>query len=82
MLVHYVPETAMVWEVGHTLKDDLRRPIHERAINDVAVPRDPADVGGAPEHFAWLIVKDVMEGRRRPNPISTCCVQHAFGLAG
>ena len=81
MLVDHIPEPAMVGVVGHALEDHLRRAVEQRAVDDIAVPRDPADIGGAPEHLARLVVEDIVEGGRGPDAVAAGGVEHALGLA-
>ena len=42
------PPAVLVGEVGRALVEDAGRPVAERPVDDVAVARDPADVGRAP----------------------------------
>src|ERR1700704_3686062 len=45
-----LPPDALVGIVGGALPHDRRRAVGERAIDDVGVPGDPADVCGTPVH--------------------------------
>ena len=77
-----LPEAADIGVIGHAFEHQRRRAIGERAINDIAVPGYPADIGGAPEDFAGPIVEDMAKGHRHPDQIAAGGVQHALGFAG
>src|SRR5690606_1808737 len=53
-----------------------------RAVEDVAVPGDPADVGRAPEHLAGPVVEHPLVGQRGEHQVAAAGVQHTLGLAG
>ena len=82
VLVDHVPEPPVIGVVGHALEHHRGRGIEKRAVDDIAVPRHPADVGGAPEHLARLVIENVVERRRRPHAVAAGGVEHALGLAG
>mmetsp|Transcript_11019 Transcript_11019/g.14093 ORF Transcript_11019/g.14093 Transcript_11019/m.14093 type:complete len:565 (+) Transcript_11019:300-1994(+) len=86
-LVHAVlftdlPEARRVRIGGHALKHQRGGAIGQRAIDDVAVPSDPAHIRGAPEDVAVFIVKGVFVRHRRINQIAAGRMHHAFGLPG
>ena len=81
MLGDHLPETIMIGVVGNALKHQRRRAVLQGAIDDIAMSRDPANVGGAPEYFACTVIKRVMKCGGGPNRIAARAVQHAFGLA-
>src|SRR5690606_29958280 len=54
----------------------------ERAVDDVAVPGDPADVGGAPVDVVLLEVEDDLGGVGTAEQVAGRRVQDALGLAG
>ena len=55
----------------------------ERTVDDVAVPRDPADVGRRPADVGLgLYVKDVVVGGGRLGEVSPGRVEDALGLGG
>src|SRR3546814_15055114 len=70
MLVDDAPEAVVIGIVGDALEHQRRRAVHQRAIDDIAVSGDPADVGGAPENLARPIVEAVMKGRSDPDRIA------------
>ncbi len=43
--------------VRHALEHQRGRPVRERAVDDVAVPGHPADIGGAPVDLAGRLVE-------------------------
>ena len=70
-----VPPAVLVREVGRSLVQDARGAVAERPVDDVAVPRHPADVGGAPvDVLLGLQVEDVVVGasRRRRGSRRSC----------
>ena len=68
--------------VRHALEHQRRRAVRERAVHDVGVAGDPADVGRAPVDLAVAIVEDLLVGQRRIDQVAAGGVQHALGLAG
>ena len=50
------------------------------AVDDIAVPRNPAHVGGAPVDFPLPIVKDVAESHGRHEQVAPGGVEHSFGF--
>ena len=60
-----VPPAILVGEVRRPLVHDAGRPVAQRAVHDVAVPGDPADVGGAPVDRVGLDVEGVVVRRAR-----------------
>ena len=59
-----------------------RGAVGERAVDDVAVAGDPADVGGAPVDVFVVQIEDEPGGPHRLQQIAGGGVQDAFGLAG
>lgn len=45
--------------------EDTCGAVCKRAVCDVGVAGDPADVGGAPVHVVMVMVENVLEGQRR-----------------
>ncbi len=80
--VDRLPEAAEVRIIGDAVEHDGRRAIHQRAVDDVAVAGDPADVGGAPEDVVRPIVEDPVERRRGPDRIAAGGVDDALRLSG
>ncbi len=56
--------------------------VGERSVDDVAVPRDPANVGRAPVHVVLVDVEDVPVGDGDPGHVSTGGVHDALRLSG
>jgi hypothetical protein len=76
-----LPEAALVRGVGGALVHHLRRAIGERAVDDVGVAGDPADVGGAPVDVGLgLEVEDGVVGVARLGEVAAGGVQDALGL--
>ncbi len=72
----------MIGPVGHALEHHHGRAVGQRAVDDIAVPGDPADIGGAPVDVAGAVIEHVVVRHRRPDEIAARGVQHALGLAG
>src|SRR5262249_16344388 len=74
---------ALVGGVGGALVDDLGGAVGERAVDDVRVPGDPADVGGAPVDVGLrLEVEDGVVGVAGLGEVAAGGVQDALGLPG
>ena len=82
VLVADLPEARRVGVVGQPLEHQRRRAVGERAVNDVAVPGDPANVGGAPVDFAIAVVEDVLVRHRGVDHVAAGGVQHPLRLSG
>ncbi len=82
MLVDHLPEARGIGIGGHALEHQAGRPVRQRAVDDIGVPGDPADIGGAPVHVRLLQVEDIFMGHRGPDEIAAGRVQHALGLSG
>ena len=70
VLVADIPEATGVGISRDTLEHDRGGPVAERAVDDVRVAGDPADVGGAPVDVAVVIIEDVLVRQRRCRPCS------------
>ena len=82
MLVDHLPEARGGWIVRHALEHQRGGAVRQRPIDDVAVPRHPANVGGAPVNVAVVIVEHVLVGHRGVDEIAAGGVQHALRLSG
>ena len=56
--------------------------VGERPVDDVAVPGDPAHIGGAPVDVVLTDVEDPLEGEVGPEVVPGGGVHHPLGLAG
>ncbi len=77
-----VPEAAARGRVGRALVHQARRAVGERAVDDVGVPGDPADVGRAPVHVLVLEVEDPLRRRVRADEVAARRVEDALRLSG
>ncbi len=82
VLVDHLPEARHGRIVRHAFEHQRGGAVRERAVDDVAVAGDPADVGGAPVDVAVVIVEDVLVRHRHVDVIAAGGVQHALRLAG
>ena len=68
---------------GGALKEHLGHPVGQRRVDDVGVPGDPTDVGGAPVHIGFrLDVKDVVVRVGRLGEVATGGVYYALRRTG
>ena len=82
VLLDDVPPSATLGGVGGALVEHLRDAVGQRAVDDVGVAGDPADVGGAPVDVVVLEVEDRPVGVRGADEVAAGGVQDALGLAG
>ena len=82
VFLDHLPETACVREGGDAFKNDLGRTCRQRAVGNIRVARDPADVGRAPEHIFGAQVKRPVHRELGPQQITTGAVLHTLGFAG
>ena len=82
VVVHDLPEAVVLGPVGRSLVHDNGGAVLQRAIDDVAVAGDPADVGGAPEDIVVAQVEDVFAGEIGLDGVAAGGVNQALGLAG
>ena len=80
---YHAPEGAGVRGAdGLALEDDGRRADQQGAIADVAVPHDPADIRGRPEHVARAYVVNMAHRPGQGDHMAAGMAHHALGLAG
>ncbi|MNS56604.1 hypothetical protein D3C72_894660 [compost metagenome] len=82
VLIDHLTHTGRRRPIRYAFEHQRGRAAGQRAVQQIAVTGDPADVGGTPVNVALVIVKNVFKGRCRVNQISAGGVQHAFWLAG
>ena len=83
VLLDQVPEPVAARRVGRALVHHRRAAVRERAVHDVAVAGDPADVGGAPVDVGLGVhVEDVLVRERDLRQVAAGRVHDALGLAG
>ncbi len=82
VLVDDLPEARRVGVVRYALEHQRRRAVGERAVENIAVPGHPADIGGAPIDIAVVIIEDVLMRHRGEDEIAASGVQYPLWLAG
>jgi hypothetical protein len=82
VLVDHLPEARHVRVVRDALEHQRDGAVGERAVDDVGVTGDPADVGGAPVDLAVLVVEGVLVRHGGEDQVAAGGVQHALRLAG
>ena len=76
-----LPEAGRRRIRGHALKHDRGGPVEQRAVDDIAVSGDPADVGGAPVDVVGLVLEYIGEAVARIHHIASTSMDHPLGLA-
>ena len=76
-----LPEAILLRPVGRALVHHARRAVRERAVHEIRVARDPADVGGAPEDVVLLEVEHDARRRRRADEVARRRVDDPLRLA-
>ena len=82
VLVDDLPKPRHRRIIRNALEHQRGRAVGERAVDDVAVAGDPADIGGAPVNIAVVIVEDILMRHRRENEIAAGGVNDALGSTG
>ncbi len=77
-----LPESPSIGRHRAALVQDDRGACGKRSIGDVAMPRHPADVRGAPEHIVLTQIKDPFARGLDAQEISTARVLDSLRLAG
>ena len=81
MLVHHIPEAADRGIGRNAFEHQRGRAIGQRAIDDIAVTGDPADIGRAPIDITLVIIEHILMRHRGIDQIAAGGVDHAFRLA-
>jgi hypothetical protein len=82
VLVDDLRHAGDVRVVRHAFEQQRGGAVGQRAVDDIAVASDPADVGGAPVHLARAVVEHALMGQRGIHQVAAGGVQHALRLAG
>ena len=82
VLLDDLPEAGRAGIGRDALEHHRGGAVGQRAVDDVAVAGDPADVGGAPVDVAVVVVEDVLVGHRGVDEVAAGRVHDALGLAG
>src|SRR3989442_14959536 len=76
------PWPSRIWIVWNALIEDAGAAQRERAVHDVRMPRDPADVGHAPVNVFGMNVLVVLGSSGDVGEIAARAVLASFRLAG
>ena len=76
-----LPEAIFVGPVGGAFVHHLGGTIRQRAVYQIRMPGDPADVGGAPVHVVFFQVEHVLGGARRAGEVAAGGVDDALRLS-
>src|SRR5690349_2768981 len=71
------PEVGIVW---NAVEHHARSAHRERAVDDISVTGNPADVGGAPEDVVRFVIENPLEGRSGPGRVTAGGVDDALRL--
>ena len=77
----HFPETAEVGSVRCAFVHDLCHAVGQRAVDDVGVTGDPADIRRAPIDILITHVENVLAGGIGTREIATGGVENAFGFS-
>ena len=77
-----VPEAVGLGKVGRAFVHQAGGAVLQRAVDDVAVAGDPADVGGAPVDVFFFEVEDPFGGEVGADGVAAGGVDDALGLSG
>ncbi len=80
--VDHAPEAIGLGEVGGAFVHQAGGAVLQRAVDDVAVAGDPADIGGAPVDVFFFQIEDPFRGEVGADGIAAGGVHNAFGFAG
>src|SRR5690554_4254284 len=80
MALDDIPEARLVGVVRRALVHHHRRGVREHPIDDIAMTRHPADIGGAPIKIVVFQVKDIMRAQFDAEEISGRGMEHALRL--
>ena len=82
VLLHHAPIACGIGVGGHAFKHERGGAVGQRAVDDVAVAGDPADVRATPVDVVVLNVEGVAVGEHDVEQVACGGMHHAFGLAG
>ena len=77
-----LPEAALVRRVGCAFIHQDGGSVRERSVDDVAVTRDPADIGGAPVNVVVAEIEDILARAVGAGEVAAAGVEDSLGLAG
>mmetsp|Transcript_45065 Transcript_45065/g.113504 ORF Transcript_45065/g.113504 Transcript_45065/m.113504 type:complete len:375 (+) Transcript_45065:991-2115(+) len=78
MAFHHVPVATGIRVDGDALEHEGGGTVAERAVHDVRVASDPADVGHARVHVTFLVVEHILVSHRRIQEVAGRGVQQTF----
>ena len=82
MLIDDLAHTRRGWPVRHPFEHQSGGAAGQRAVQQIAVAGDPADIGGAPVNIARVVIENVFKGGGRVDQIAAGGVQHPFRFTG
>lgn len=82
VLVDHLPEPRDRRVGRDALEHQGGGAVRQRPVQDVGMPGDPADIGGAPVDVALVVVEDVLMRHRRVDEVAAGGVDDALRLAG
>ncbi len=81
-LVANLPEPPGIRVGGNPFKHKRSSTVGKRAVNNIAMSRHPADIGGAPEDIVVMDIENNLMGKRNLQQVATCGMKNALGLTG
>src|SRR6185369_4548016 len=81
VLLHDLPRDTLIRIIDRPLTEQGRHPRAQRTVDDVAVPDDPTNIRGTPEHILRAYIKEGLQEVRRAHHVSAMHVHHALWFA-
>ena len=82
MRLDHLPEPAEIRVVWRAFVHHLGDAVGQRAIDDVGMPGDPADIGGTPENIVAAHIENIFAGGISAGEITAGGVENALGFPG
>ena len=82
MFFDNTPESRTVRIGWHTFKHQGYRAIGQWPIDDIAMPRHPANIGSTPIDITIMVIKNILMRHRGVNHIAARGVENPFWFAG
>src|ERR1043166_4840597 len=82
VFLYDTPQPFFVRPIRRAFIHDLRYPVCHRAIDDVCMTGDPANIGGAPENIVVLHVENPLVCQCHAGQIAARCMKNSLRLPG
>ncbi|MNT14559.1 hypothetical protein D3C72_1495720 [compost metagenome] len=82
MFFNYIPEAVRLRVRRYSFKDNRCSSIQQRAVYNIGVTGDPADICRTPVDIIFFIIKYILECICSIHHIARTAMHHALGLTG